>query len=569
MKRYNILVIILIIALSSTLVSCGNNTENEGGTNTQERTVDEGDIVKIGDDGLIYNSQSDGISVTQTNMGLMNVIATYSKKNYVPKEMYINGNYLITIGGIATNFTAGELTSYDYYNIDYSNVVVNVFDVTAIKALAFGQEKLSLNDYIIYSFSLNGQYFTSRLYSETKELYVIFKYTNYINCIVNNEGNNTTYDYIKNNITYSEKGQSKNLSDIEEIKDLATEHYSLNATLIMKINLTDENIIATTKGYYGAEFQDLYMSENALFPIFEMYKYQKRSRCYGMYKPYAYVLKVSREDLQSTYQLKLENYTIYDRYAIKDYGDNIYVCTTNNKYGSTVISYDTNLSEIGRLEDIAHGEEVKSVTYQEIDDKKYCYITTFRKTDPLFKIDITTPSEIHLLSELSIPGYATYLKTLSDRYMIGIGYDGNDSNADTSTIKVSFYDIIDNDINLINYITISKVVECEAISNEKAIAIDNDNMVFGFSILRNFNGTYTQGYYVFNVVDGELNDLAYITNFENGFEREQVVYEAFRKYISRVFVYNGYAYFIADSLISSYSLEAEQTMISEISTIIE
>lgn len=573
MKKNKILVIIIIIILSFSLVSCGNE-KLEGGTNTQESSVDEGDIVKIGNDGLIYNSQSDGITVTQTDCGIMNVIATYSKKKYIPQEMFISGNYLITIGGIATAFNAGELAAFNYYNTSYSEIIVNIFDMESIKAMSFGDEKVSLNDYIKYSFSLNGQYYTSRLYSETKELYVIFCYSNYINRIIKNDLKPNNFEYNKTNITYLENGEEKQFSDIEEIKDLAEEHYNLDATLFIKINLNDDNPTATTKGYYGAKFQDLYMSETALFPIFLMYAYEnKRAMCGKMKIPYSYMLKVSRENLQSQYQIKLANYTIYDRYAIKDFVDCIFVCATNRFNASVVFAYDSNLNEIGKLENIAPGEEIKSVTYQVNNDMRYCYITTFRQTDPLFKIDITTPTDIKLLSALKITGYATYLQTLSDRYMIGIGYDGNENNADNSIIKVSLYDVADNEIKLVNFITISCVTNSEALLNEKAIAIDKENMVFGFSVLREFNGKYIQGYYIFNVGDEELNDLAYVTNFENVFNYEDSVYDAFRRYIARAFVYEGYAYFIADSIISSYSIlslkAGEQIFIDKISTVIE
>lgn len=572
MRKNRFILIVLIFILAFSMASCANS-DNEGGTNTQESTIDEGDIVKIGNDGLIYNCQSDGITVTQTDNGMMNVIASYSKKRYVPKEMYINGNYLITIGGIGTEFYSDSFITYNYYKSSYSQVVVNVFDMAEIKALPFGEEKVLLDDYIIYSFSLNGEYYTSRLYSETKELYLIFNYRNYIEVTVK-EGKREN-EYNATDIIYTENGEDKQLSDIEEIKDLAAEHYSLDAVLFLKVNLTDENIAGTAKGYYGAKFQDLYMSESALYPIFFMHDYNKKSgACYRQYTPHTYMLKVSRTDLQAEEQIKLTGCTVYDRYAVKDFGDYIYVCATNQFDGSVVFAYDGDLSEVGKLEKIAPGEEIKSVTYQTGDDVRYCYITTFRQTDPLFKIDITNPSEIKLLSALSMPGYATYLHTLSDEYMIGIGYDGDENNADISKIRVSLYDVTDDETRLVNYITISCVAYCEALSDEKAIAIDNENMVFGFSILRE-TGVYgfTQGYYVFNVQDGELNDLVYVTNFNTTFDDSEVYYDIFRNCISRAFVYDGYAYFIADSSISSYNvlslMEGDHTLISKISTIIE
>jgi len=311
------------------------------------------------------------------------------------------------------------------------------------------------------------------------------------------------------------------------------------------------------------------MSENALYPVFELYNY-KRSGCGGSNLPYTHILKLNLDDLQSPNQINLNYSTIYDRFALKDFGDYLYVCTSFGNNGFTVTAYDSQLNEKGSIEKIAAGEDIKSVTYQEADNCRYCYITTYRNTDPLFKVDITNPEDMNLLGSLSITGYSTYMLTLSDSYMVSIGYDGDNRSADNSVLKVSLYGVSNGNLTLIDYMTVSGILNCEALTNSKAIAVSKENLMFGFSVLKE-GSIYSQGYYVFNIKDGGLNDLAYITNNVNGFD--SLYFDNFRTFIRRAFVYNGYAYFISDSQICSYSIalfsENKDAFVNSVSTVIE
>lgn len=566
MKLQKIMAFLIGIILIFSLASCSNEGK-EGGTNIQEAAVDEGDIVKIGEDGLIYNSQSDGISVTQTNNGLLNLIAGYSEKRFVPKEMFISGNYLVSIGGVSNEFSASGMQFLNYYGIRCPKTVVKIFDMTEVKNMDFGEESVLLDDYLLYSFTINAEYFTSRLYFDTKELYVIFNYSDYLTWDINN---NKKREFKKSDIKYTENAEQKSFTDIEQIKDLEAEYYYYDATLIIKVELESEEMTATAKGYFGARFVDLYMSENALYPVFEMYNSDNSKKCYRNYIPYTYIIKVSPQNLQPLYQTKLTGYYIYGRYALKDFGDSFFVSATSRWQGSAVFAFDSEMKEIGKIEEIAPGEEIKAVTYQQTESQRYCFITTFRQVDPLFKIDITKPEDMIVLSALKITGFDTYLYNISDSYLIGVGYDGDLNSADMSTLKVSQYDASTDEVIVISYITISNIKYAEVLSNEKALAINKNNMIFGFSVLRDFNGIFYQGYYIFNIKGDRLNDLAYISNFNEGFVEYN--YQNFRKFITRAFIFEGYVYFVSDSSIMSYSIlqigQENQTPYCNISTVL-
>lgn len=106
---------------------------------------------------------------------------------------------------------------------------------------------------------------------------------------------------------------------------------------------------------------------------------------------------------------------------------------------SSLYILNKELQLIGKLEDIADDEQIKSVRFM----GDTGYIVTFRNTDPLFTLDLSDPTSPKILGELKLPGYSAYLHPIGDGYMVGIGYDGDEQNAKFNTVKVSVFDVTD------------------------------------------------------------------------------------------------------------------------------
>jgi hypothetical protein len=83
---------------------------------------------------------------------------------------------------------------------------------------------------------------------------------------------------------------------------------------------------------------------------------------------------------------------------------------------------DGNLARIGAIEKIAPGEDIRAVRFD--DDRGY--VVTFKKTDPLFVLDLYQPSRPAILGELKIPGFSTYLHRIDPEHLLSIGFDAND-----------------------------------------------------------------------------------------------------------------------------------------------
>ena len=80
---------------------------------------------------------------------------------------------------------------------------------------------------------------------------------------------------------------------------------------------------------------------------------------------------------------------------------------------------DGSLKIVGKVEGLASRETIKSVRF--LGDR--AYLVTFRTTDPLFVLDLASPTAPKVLGELKIPGYSEYLHPYADGLLLGFGKD--------------------------------------------------------------------------------------------------------------------------------------------------
>jgi len=81
-----------------------------------------------------------------------------------------------------------------------------------------------------------------------------------------------------------------------------------------------------------------------------------------------------------------------------------------------------NLARVGAIEHIAPGEDIRAVRFD--DDRGY--VVTFKKTDPLFVLDLYQPAAPRILGELKIPGFSTYIHRIDPEHLLSIGFDADD-----------------------------------------------------------------------------------------------------------------------------------------------
>lgn len=557
-----------------------------GGTLVQEVGVDEGDIVKnFGD--YVYKLQTDGVTVYKIKDGHIELVASgkFSSARNIPLEMYVTDQSIAVVYGKSSSVDgSGDYTGTpDYTEKPYTRVYVDVLtNPTSLQQT----EVYDLFTDVKYSFSMMGSLVASRTYVDSKQAYFAFSY-----------GGNFTYaDYDEENeddditslqgakytkISYSENGETKYYENAETIPGLRKFTKNYAPTVFMNLNLDQPSENGAFNAVFGAQLFDIYMSETSIIPIFTTTEYKRVSSggCYSYpsmkTERITYCFKLS-PDLKIIDGVTLVNYNVYDRRAIKDYGDVIYIAATKNDgSGTTVIALDGNkFALINKLEKIAPNEDVKSVTFGEEGEKRYCYITTFLQIDPLFKIDVTDPYRMQTLGFMEMPGFSTFMLTVGDK-LITLGYADNGAQGRISTMKVAMYDASGDGLSTIDERTIENVYYCEAIDDPRVIAVSGSS--FAFSVTRSYNHgyRYTQELFVFELTEDEIVLIGTVSNFADNINdeikhqinyvevdgeiRNTTDYGAYALQISRARFKDGYLYTFGDGVIASYRIITDES----------
>lgn len=143
---------------------------------------------------------------------------------------------------------------------------------------------------------------------------------------------------------------------------------------------------------------------------------------------------------------------------------------------TNVYALNMNLREIGRLEGLAPGEQFHSARF--LGDRGY--LVTFKKTDPLFVIDLKDPTSLRVLGELHVSGYSDYLQPYDETHLIGIGKNATDADGGSFAwyqgVKVSLFDVSDpaNPVEVSNFVIGDRGTQSPSLTDSHAVLFDHD-----------------------------------------------------------------------------------------------
>ncbi|MCC6749931.1 MAG: beta-propeller domain-containing protein [Deltaproteobacteria bacterium] len=140
---------------------------------------------------------------------------------------------------------------------------------------------------------------------------------------------------------------------------------------------------------------------------------------------------------------------VLNQFAMDEHEQHLRIATTTGHLPSPDVhntvsvlrQRDGNLDVTGQVDRIAPGEDIRSVRF----DEEKGYIVTFKKTDPLFVLDLANPSAPKVSGELKIPGFSTYMHRMDKNHLLTIGYDAADkgSFAWFTGVLLQIFDVAD------------------------------------------------------------------------------------------------------------------------------
>ncbi len=122
---------------------------------------------------------------------------------------------------------------------------------------------------------------------------------------------------------------------------------------------------------------------------------------------------------------------VLNQFAMDEWDGALRVATTRGRVpdpdvesavSMLVESSGGSLIRVGAVEHIAPSEDIRAVRF----DGDRGYVVTFKKTDPLYVLDLKEAAEPRILGELKIPGFSTYLHRIDPTHLLAIGFDAVD-----------------------------------------------------------------------------------------------------------------------------------------------
>lgn len=536
-------------AVSSNAMS--SSTIPTSNTNTQVAGVDEGDKVKVQGE-YIYKIQDSGFIVAKANNGTANVVYQEHIDNYIPYEMYTKDALLVIIGGI---YQEKETPFYDYSSSMVTIMPTKYYSLTAVNYRIYDvSDKTNIikkNDV-----SIDGTYITSRLIDD--QFYLI------------------TNDYISSNVETLPKitdnceggtAQPINLDDTYYYEG----HTTRNLMSLHKLDLAGTTKMLT-KSYLVGYGKDIYVSSNNIYASFVEYKtYSSAGGGAVSYngENITHVQRYALETLENDLSIAVAG-AIKDRHSMDEYNGVFRIATTNGSWSESsngVYTFDNEGKLLDKIEGIAPKEIIHSVSF----DGDLGYIVTFERTDPLYVIDLSNPSNLKITSELKKDGVSQYLKNYDDgKYLMGIGQNSNIDEFDRVTLKgveVALYDISNPNetVMLDRYIDLDADYP-EVLHEPKALLFSKEQNLFGFALNHNIwendnRGGYkvANGFYIFQIIDDKLavqvlKSGEWFIDYNTGSDNTSV-YEDFEdNAVTRGIYIGDYLYTMSSRYITGYAL---------------
>ncbi len=142
---------------------------------------------------------------------------------------------------------------------------------------------------------------------------------------------------------------------------------------------------------------------------------------------------------------------LYSQFALSERGGLLRVASTSEAFWSADVERPQSESRvtvlerrggeyvpIGLVDGLGKGERIHSVRF--FDD--FAAVVTFRQVDPLYLIDLATPTAPRVTGELKVTGFSSYLHLARDGLLLGVGQEATDEGVVIGP-QVSTFDISD------------------------------------------------------------------------------------------------------------------------------
>lgn len=520
-----------------------------GVTNTQEKNVDEGDVIKndgrylyqvISEETKTATSRNYAIQITDTQNGLKRKSKIRGFESI--SDFYIWKDRLIVIESCELNNSDTGATE------DIALLNKQMYTGTAYCKIHIYDTKNRNKPKKIHTFTVKGSYEDSRI----SDGYFYFFAQN-MTQKPDKEENYEEYIPVVDGKLLSEK-------DIFLPEECLSTSYLVMASIDLKQpeKFQDTKAVVTGAERFYVSEKNIYVTDSS-YPDWEEAGTQSDST------------KISRISYRDG-KMELEasgsvEGVLTDDMAMSEYQGNLRIATTKTAYGiekvtddidGEIIGYDTqesttcnqlyilgkNLKIKGKIENLAKGEEIYAVRFL----GNTGYVVTFRQTDPLFSIDLSDPKKPKVLGKLKISGFSEYLHGYGKGLLLGLGMEADEKDGAVEGMKLSMFDISDpSDVKETAKEDLTEYRYAEALYDYKEVLADQEKNLIGF-LANGYDKTdkYRCDYLLYSYENGKFVQRMKMDCKEKG----NVV-----GYIRGTYIGDSFYLLYEDGMVQKYSLD--------------
>jgi len=332
------------------------------------------------------------------------------------------------------------------------------------------------NPVLTRNFSVDGNYFSARMIEDY--VYVV----------------TTQYTFFIETDVFLPRVHSDNETEVIPADDIYYYNFSdtsYSFTTIIALNIQNDAQEPTHETILLGSTSTIYVSQNNIYLTFPDYTWQENETM----KTTIQRIKIEKESITFAAQGEVPGYVL-NQFSMDEHNGYFRIATTTNNFNwrtfaeeatskNNVYVLDMNLNVVGKLEDLAPGEQIYSARF--MGDR--CYVVTFRNIDPLFVIDLTDPTAPKVLGQLKVTGYSGYLHPYDENHIIGIGketeYEAKEDFSWYQGVKISLFDVSDvsNPVELAKYEIGDRGTNSPVLDDHKALLFDKEKNLLVIPVL--------------------------------------------------------------------------------------
>jgi len=359
------------------------------------------------------------------------------------------------------------------------------------------------NPVLTRNFSVDGNYFSSRMIGDyvyvVTTQYAVFIETNVFLPRVHSD--NETEAIAPDDIYYY------NFTDS-----------SYSFTTIVALNIKNDAQAPTHETILLGATSTIYVSQNNIYLTFPNHTWKENETM----KTSIQRISINKQAINFAAQGEVPGYVL-NQFSMDEHNGYFRIATTVYNYvwrtfadeatveeakdKNNVYVLDMNLNVVGKLEDLAPGEQIYSARFM----GNRLYLVTFRNIDPLFVIDLSSPTAPRVLGQLKVTGYSGYLHPYDENHIIGIGketeYDAEQDFSWYQGVKISLFDVSDvsNPVEIAKYEIGDRGTDSPVLWDHKALLFDKEKNLLVLPVMETkMDPSQNEGEIIYSWAYGEF-----------------------------------------------------------------